>query len=160
MLRVNRKTDYAIRFLLCLAKRPAGTRLSTDFMRREMLVPGAIAQQIIAGLAHGGFVVTFPGRNGGVQLARPATQISLLQVLEHFEGPVHISDCLTDRLACPLEGTCVVQGCWDHVRRLVRDELGRQDFDLMACQTRATETLDGSIRARGRGLGTIEREDD
>lgn len=139
VLRIHRTTDYAIRFLLSLAKRPAGARLSTDAIRREMHIPAALAQRIVAGLARGGFVETFPGREGGVQLGRQAAQISLLQVVEHFEGPLQLSDCMTDRLSCPFDASCVVRGRWDRLQSLMRAELADQTFAQMAEETLALE---------------------
>ena len=83
MIQINRQTDYAIRVILSLSKHPAGTRKSTSEIRDEMLIPPAFSQRVVADLARGDFVLTFPGRDGGLQLARPADQINLLQVIEY-----------------------------------------------------------------------------
>ena len=80
MIQINRQTDYAIRIILALSKHPPGTRKSTSEIRDEMLIPPALSQRIVADLARGNFIQTFPGRDGGIQLARPAEKINLLQV--------------------------------------------------------------------------------
>ena len=72
MLRINRQTDYAVRVLLALAKKPPETRLSTAEIREEMLIPKSVSLRIVADLARGGFIKTFPGRDGGIKLAHPA----------------------------------------------------------------------------------------
>ncbi len=64
MLHVNRKTDYAIRVLLALAKRGEEARVSTAVIQEEMLIPPALALQIVAALAKGGFILTYAGREG------------------------------------------------------------------------------------------------
>ena len=84
MIRINRQTDYAIRVILSLAKRGQGERASTSEIRKEMLIPPALAQRIVADLARGGFILTFPGRDGGLMLARPAREINLRQIVEHY----------------------------------------------------------------------------
>jgi len=141
VIRINRRTDYAIRVLLALAKRPPGTRLSSAQIRGEMLIPPALAQRIIAELARGGFLTTFPGRDGGVQLARSAAQINLRQVVEHFEGPILISDCMTARLDCPFENRCPVRRRWDRLQALICRELESLTFDQLALEALEAEGL-------------------
>ena len=48
MFRVNRQTDYAVRVVLALAKKPQGTRLPTSEIGREMLIPPSLLQRIVA----------------------------------------------------------------------------------------------------------------
>ena len=86
MIRINRQTDYAIRLILYLAQREKGKRVSTAEVRKEMQIPPALAQRIVADLARGEFILTFPGTDGGLVLARPADEINLRQIVEHFEG--------------------------------------------------------------------------
>jgi len=76
MIRINRQTDYAIRLILYLAQQEEGSRVSTAEVRKEMQIPPALAQRIAADLARGEFILTFPGRDGGLTLARPANEIN------------------------------------------------------------------------------------
>ena len=84
MIRINRQTDYAIRVLLALAKQRDEALLSTSQIQQEMLIPKALSLRVVAELAKGGFIVTYPGREGGLKLARPAAEINLRQVVTLF----------------------------------------------------------------------------
>lgn len=132
MNRLNRKTDYAVRVLLALARQPAGTRLPTARISREMLIPRALAGQIVADLARGGLVRTFPGREGGIQLARPADQITLLQAMELLEGPFHLSECVEGNVICPFEAHCPVRRQWIRVDDMVAAALSQVTFADLA----------------------------
>jgi Rrf2 family protein len=133
MIQINRQTDYAIRVILTLSKLPPGTRKSTSEIRDEMLIPPALSQRIVADLARGNFIETFPGRVGGIQLARPADQINLLQVIEYIQGPINVSDCLvTGGEACTFGDVCPVRRRWAKLRSLIRNELESQTFDQLA----------------------------
>jgi Rrf2 family protein len=133
MIQVNRQTDYAIRVILALSKHPPETRKSTSEIHDEMLIPHAFSQRIVADLARGNFIQTFPGRDGGIQLARPANQINLLQVIEFVQGPIDVSDCLaTDGAPCTFGSTCPVRKRLAKLRALIRDELESQTFDQIA----------------------------
>jgi Rrf2 family protein len=133
MIQINRQTDYAIRILLALSKLPSGTRKSTAEIRTEMLIPPALSQRIVADLARGNFIQTFPGRDGGIQLAQSADQINLLQVIEFVQGPIYVSDCLvTGGEACAFGIVCPVRRRWAKLRTLIRNELESQTFDQLA----------------------------
>ena len=134
MIQINRQTDYAIRIILALSKHPPGTRKSTSEIRDEMLIPPALSQRIVADLARGNFIQTFPGRDGGIQLARPAEKINLLQVVEYIQGPITVSDCLitSGAAACTFGSVCPVRNRWAKLRSLIRAELASQTFDQLA----------------------------
>jgi len=132
MIRINRQTDYAIRVILSLAKRAEEERASTTDIRNEMLIPPALAQRIVADLARGGFILTFPGRDGGLKLARPANEINLRQIVEHFEGKFFISDCLVDAGECPFDNQCPVRYRWAKLQSMILKELEQITFDELA----------------------------
>ncbi|MDD2923391.1 MAG: Rrf2 family transcriptional regulator, partial [Anaerolineales bacterium] len=94
MLKINRQTDYAVRVILALSKKEMGKRFSTSEIGREMLIPPALLQRIVAELANGGFIHTQTGRDGGVSLARTPKEITLLQIVERFEGELYLSECI------------------------------------------------------------------
>jgi len=132
MIRINRQTDYAVRVLLILARQPEGTKLSTAFIRDEMLIPGAFIPRIVARLAAEGLVTTYPGRDGGITLSRPASQISLLNVVEAFEGKLCLSDCFAGgNTDCPFETACPVRGRWGRVQAAMAREMSSMNFAEM-----------------------------
>jgi Rrf2 family protein len=123
MFRINRKTDYAIRIMVCLARRPFGARLPTQEIQTEMLIPRAFLQRIIADLSKNELIRTFPGPNGGLELARPAESINLKHIWEAVEGPLLISDCLQTPGECPLDADCPVRRRWCRLQALLVHEL-------------------------------------
>jgi Rrf2 family nitric oxide-sensitive transcriptional repressor len=148
MFRVNRQTDYAVRVVLALAKMPQGTRMTTAEIGQQMLIPPSLLQRIVAGLANGGFIKTQPGRDGGLTLAFLPDQITLLQIVEHFEGPLVISDCILKEGDCPFENKCPVSCQWWYLNDLLRNEMKRITFQQLVddgIQIEATLTPSGSI---------------
>ncbi len=132
MLRINRQTDYAIRVVLALSKHPEHKRICTTEIQQEMLIPQAFLPRIVAELSRGGFIVTFPGRDGGLELAKPASQINLRQVVEYFEGPILISDCIAGRIQCPFDNKCPVRRRWGKLDAVIHHELEAITFDELA----------------------------
>ena len=145
MFRVNRQTDYAIRVILVLARQPLGTRLSSSEIGKEMLIPAAFLSRIVAQLAQSNLVHTFPGREGGLQLARPAEDISLRDVVERMEGPFLLSECMLEEQACPFEGTCPVQTRWNRLQKVILDELSNTKFSELAQEVDTKQAIDSMI---------------
>ena len=141
MIRINRQTDYAVRFILSLARREEGKRVSTAEIRKEMLIPPALAQRIVADLARGNFILTFPGRDGGVVLSRPAREINLRQIVEHFEGKFFISDCLVDGGDCPFDNNCPVRFRWTRLQSQIVQELEQITFEDLAQDALSVNTI-------------------
>jgi Rrf2 family protein len=137
MLRINRQTDYAVRVLLALATREANMRLSSTQIREEMLIPKSFMPRIVAQLANSGLVKTFAGRDGGLQLARPAAQISIRDVVEVFEGPLLLSECMQAHGEddCPFAGNCHVRSKWGRVQLVMLREMASINFALLAQET-------------------------
>lgn len=137
MLRINRQTDYAVRVILALAKRPEGTRLSTAEIQREMLIPPAMMVRIVAELARAGLLKTFAGRDGGLSLPRPASKITIKDIVEAFEGPVLLSACLQVKGEddCPFQTTCPVRTKWGRIQVVMMREMASINFADLAQET-------------------------
>ena len=86
MLSINRQTDYACRIILHLAT--CSERVTAHEIARQQLVPRALARRIVTRLANAHLVIAGCGREGGLELARPPSEISLLDVIEAIEGPL------------------------------------------------------------------------
>jgi Rrf2 family protein len=106
---------------------------------KKRLIPRAFVRRVITQLANAGLVSTTRGLNGGLELARPASEISLLQVVEAIEGPLGLNACVLNPQACPLMQVCSVHETWVHTRAVLAEELSKSTFDKLA---RRGATLD------------------
>ena len=134
MLKINRQTDYAVRVILALAKRGEGARLSSADIQQEMLIPKSLMLRIVAQLSRDGLLNTFPGREGGLMLPRPASQITLQDVVEAFEGPILLSACLDVKNEddCPFQANCPVRPKWGRVQVAMMREMASISFEDLA----------------------------
>ncbi len=131
MLRINRQTDYAVRVILALSKKGTSKRVPTAEIGHEMLIPPSLLQRIVAELAGGGFILTQAGRDGGITLARAPKEITLLEVVEHFEGELYLSDCVLKPGECPFDRKCPVHCQWVRLKNILRDEMARITFEQL-----------------------------
>ena len=134
MLKINRQTDYAIRVVLALAKRGEGTRLSSAAIQQDMLIPKAFMSRIVAQLSKQRLINTFPGREGGLSLPRHPSQITLKDVVELFEGPILLSECMQVKGEddCPFQSKCPVRPGWGRVQVAMMREMASITFEDLA----------------------------
>ncbi|MDP3542326.1 MAG: Rrf2 family transcriptional regulator [Elusimicrobiota bacterium] len=96
-LNLNRGGEYAIAALTRLALETgsqAGKLVPVQALADGQNLPKAFLSKIIELCARAGLITTKSGAGGGVALAKPAAEISLLDILEACEGPYHRADCV------------------------------------------------------------------
>jgi Rrf2 family protein len=149
MLKINRRTDYAVRVGVALAKRPQGTRLPTQVVQAEMQIPRPFLLRIISELSRASLIQTFTGPTGGIQLARPAKEITLLDIHQAMEEPLCLSDCLVAPGDCQLSSNCPVRLRWGRLQGVIRRELRRTTLWQLAREALALEALDMQAQIPG-----------
>jgi len=81
----------------------------------------AFLDQLLADLRRAGIVRATRGARGGFTLARDASTITALEIVEALEGPVAPSVCTPD--VCGRQGGCAAESVWSSVAAAVRDAL-------------------------------------
>lgn len=107
-MRLTRQTNYAIRILMYCAANPE--RLSrVPEIAAAYSVSELFLFKILQPLVENRLVETVRGRNGGVRLARPAAEITLLDVVKVTEESFAMAECFeNDTAECPLVDSCAL----------------------------------------------------
>ena len=87
-MRMSAKAEYAVRAMTHLASLPAGDLITTDEIAKSQGIPAQFLVDILSELRADRLVRSQRGRDGGYQLARPAEQISIADVLRCIDGPL------------------------------------------------------------------------
>jgi Rrf2 family protein len=139
-MEITQQADYAVRAVLELALQPPGVRLSCETIAHRHAIPVPFLTKICARLATEGILRSQRGVNGGVQLARPADEINLLEVVEAIDGPITFNRCNRKPSECARSRTCVVHPIWAELCSEFRDRLASYTFAAMVASTRTTST--------------------
>jgi len=86
-MRVSAKVDYALRALAELAAAPPGL-MTAEQLASAQQIPPKFLESILSQLRGAGLVASQRGAVGGYQLARPAEEISIADVIRELEGPI------------------------------------------------------------------------
>ncbi|MCS6910528.1 MAG: Rrf2 family transcriptional regulator [Anaerolineales bacterium] len=127
-MHITRQADYAVRAVLYLAQCGPGARVATAEVAREQHIPLTFLAKIVSQLSAAGILRATRGARGGIALARPPEDVSLLEIVEAIDGPITINECTTDPSLCPLGADCAVREVWCNVRADLTKRLGETSF--------------------------------
>ncbi|MDD9333840.1 MAG: iron-responsive transcriptional regulator RirA, partial [Bartonella sp.] len=105
-MRLTKQTNYALRMLMyCASNQEALSRIPE--IASTYAVSELFLFKILQPLVEAGFIKTVRGRNGGVKLAKPATEISVADVIKITEDNFSMAECFDNQSSnCPLIDFC------------------------------------------------------
>ena len=122
-LRLTNAADYAVRSMLYIASLPEGRVVLRSEVAETQKIPSSFMAKILRGLVRAGLLRSSRGVHGGFALARPASEINLLDVVEAIEGPVALTQCIPDPDACEHSANCPANAVWVRVQEKIGEVL-------------------------------------
>jgi Rrf2 family iron-responsive transcriptional regulator len=147
IVRLTRQTNYAVRILMyCAANEGRLSRIPE--IAAAYTVSELFLFKILQPLVEARLVETVRGRNGGVRLGRPATEITLFDVVRVTEESFAMAECFeSEGSDCPLIDSCGLNSALREALNAFFAVLSRHTIaDLVGSRT--------SMRAR-LGIGDI-----
>lgn len=131
-MKLSTKPRYGLRILAQIAVdtedgRPAGGK---DIAKRQG-ISTAYMEQILIPLRNAGVISAVRGRNGGYLLARPAEDISVLDIIEIFEGKLELVEGKACD-ACSQDAICPTREVWDRLSVVLREESAKINVGELA----------------------------
>jgi Rrf2 family protein len=111
-LQISRKIEYGLRAMLYLASQPEGSVVPFREIAERMNVPQDFMAKILKRLCKEKLASSTRGAQGGYTLARPAAQITFLDVIEAMEGKVQVNLCAQHSNACDFGTDCTMTEVW------------------------------------------------
>ena len=139
-LALSKRGDYVVRSAICLAHAYASGRpTKLREVSAEMGVPRTYVSQILSDLVRANVAVSSAGMHGGYRLARPAAQVSLLEIVEAGEGSLVPERCALCDGPSRWEEVCPLHDAWGRASRALRTELAATSLAELAASDRAIE---------------------
>jgi Rrf2 family transcriptional regulator, nitric oxide-sensitive transcriptional repressor len=140
-MRLTTYTDYSLRLLMYLAAEP-GRRATIA----EVATAYGISENHLTKVAHGlgrlGWLATVRGQGGGLELARPAQQVGIGQVVRGTEGGDLPAACFGDPpAACTIACACQLRGVLAEAVEAFYAALDRHTLADLVRQPRALSRL-------------------
>ena len=126
-MRLSTKSRYGLRILVQIAlDNLNGKKLAQGrVIATRQDITDAYLVQIMIRLKRGGIIGTVRGCNGGYELRKQPEEITVLEVIELFEGTISLADCSKGNTKCKQTEKCSTTHVWLHLSDLFRNEAGK-----------------------------------
>ena len=139
MALLSKRCVYGLRATLYLVAHQEGQGfVSIKDIAEALAVSFHFLTKILQQLTEGGFLLSARGPSGGVMMARPAKEISVLDVIECLDGPDLFQACVLGLEGCNDHKPCPLHASWASHRaelhrlfsRTTLNQLGRETLEL------------------------------
>ncbi len=150
MLRLSKKADYALIAMKHLAIRDPAVSSARE-IAEQYKIPVELMAKVLQRLARRGLLSSLQGTRGGYQLARPAIDISLADVIQAVDGPLTVTACALHGKACQQYETCNVRDPLRRIRVLIHEALATCSLLEIAVEPREKSSGRAAQAAAGQG---------
>ncbi|HVV68063.1 MAG TPA: SUF system Fe-S cluster assembly regulator [Gammaproteobacteria bacterium] len=122
MLRISKLADYATVIMHHLAVQPDQWVSASEIAEQVHLAIPTVSK-ILKMLCEASLVISARGTGGGYKLGKPASAISVAEVVTAIEGKPSLTECAQGAQLCVQEGVCAVKHNWRAINRFVFNTL-------------------------------------
>ena len=124
--RISSRSHHGLVFVTELAKAHArGERMSVRAIARRTHISEGYLEELAARLREDGIIRGSRGRGGGYVLSRPATEITMGEIVRLLDGPVVFAACQDPMAArrCPVKRRCASRRFFWRLKAVIDREL-------------------------------------
>jgi Rrf2 family transcriptional regulator, iron-sulfur cluster assembly transcription factor len=111
---LNTRGRYAVTAMADLARYGAESALALPMIAERQQISLAYLEQLFLKLRRAGLVESARGRSGGYRLGRPASMISVAQIMAAVDEDTRMTRCHGEQAKPCLAGQrCLTHGLWD-----------------------------------------------
>jgi Rrf2 family protein len=142
---LSRQADYAGRAKVDIAGFQDRSLVLTDEIARQAQFPGLLPPRIIASLSKAQLIHAYRGARDGITLARPASEISMLDVIQAIDGPIRFNRCTYQPSRCDRSSFCYVHPIWRQAQNHSNQLLGGTKLSDLAGIAREGKPLESVL---------------
>lgn len=122
-MNISRASDYAIRGLVYMAKKPEGTVCFVKDIAKNTASPASFMSKIFQLLAKSGLVHSYIGAKGGFTFNVQPEDITIKVIVEVIDGPIILNRCVANKSSCQNIGNCDVHFMWLDIQKMLTKAL-------------------------------------
>jgi Rrf2 family protein len=132
-MKLSTKSRYGLRILLQITLDSVGNApVKGNVIAKKQDLSEPYLEQIMIPLKNAGLVRTVRGCNGGYVLNRTPEKITLLNIIELFEGELQLVNCDDCRRSCATERKCASSVVWKNLSNALREEASKITLEDIA----------------------------
>ena len=139
-MRLSTRAHYAVRAVLDLALHSQHGPVAIQEIARRQAISSSYLEQLFVKLRRGNLIRSIRGSRGGYQLARPAAQVHLANIIELVDEPLQPVACLDGQKDCDLASECLTQDIWRQLGNRIHSFLSSITLDQLMPEIRQNGT--------------------
>lgn len=153
MMKLSTKGRYGLRAVLDLALHSETEAVSLSSIAERQSISISYLEQLIAKLKKAGIVNSIRGAQGGYVLGKPASEISVGEILRALEGDLNPVDCAEvtgGDASCSGSDLCVTKYVWKRISDSINHAVDTLFLDELVAESKLVmkEKESGSSRNR------------
>ncbi|WP_320053336.1 Rrf2 family transcriptional regulator [uncultured Acetobacteroides sp.] len=141
---LTQKTRYAMLALTRLAKEYGKGTLGISQIAESELIPKRFLESILLDLKKNGYLASKLGKSGGYFLLKHPDEISLLEIIQLFEGSIAMLACTSEKSYqpcehCKDEASCPIRSTFKDIREYTFRKLQSTTLTMLASQPSLAE---------------------
>jgi Rrf2 family protein len=142
-MKLSTKSRYGLRILLQIAYESKDIKaVKGKDIAWKQNISEAYLEQIMIPLKNAGFVKTLRGCRGGYALDKRPEELSVLDVIELFEGRLKLVKCVGDDDACERCSVCLATEVWRKLSGVLRREAANINLGVLVSKMKNSDTVD------------------
>ena len=139
-MKISTKGKYGLRAMIDLAQYSEQEAVSISSIAQRQKISESYLEQLVAKLKKAELVVSIRGAAGGYRLARPASGISVGDVLRALEGDVRAVICTAQtEEGCEGEELCVTKYVWQRINESIEKTVDEMMLDQLVVESRKAQ---------------------
>lgn len=129
----SKSAEYAIQAMIYLAEKNDPSPVRVNEIAKAYNIPQQFLSKIAQNLVKQRLLLSVRGRNGGLKLARPASEILLNQIVYAVDGPPAEHEvCVIGLDYCSDDMPCPLHHHWKPIREQIRSLLEEENLEHLA----------------------------
>lgn len=118
---ITKQTDYAIRILGSMARDKNSVYTTTE-LAEKLKISKPFVRAIMQKLNKEKIIISTKGKGGGFRMAMAPDEISVVSLINVFQGPIKLDDCLIRKSLCPEVKTCSLKKKLKEIGSYINEE--------------------------------------
>ena len=121
-MKLSTKGRYGVKAMFELALHHGNEPISIKAIAEKQVISEYYLEQLFGTLRKAGLIISTRGAQGGYILAREPSRITAADILNVLEGPIEISECISDEeMNCSKADYCATRLLWIKISSSVND---------------------------------------
>jgi len=120
-MKLNTTSQYAIRIMTFIVNNDSNKLFNAKIISEKLSIPYKYLTKIMTQLVDANIIVSIRGREGGYSIAKEASQIKILDILNAVKECLHSKNCLLGLGTCNETKKCAMHDRWREPKISVLD---------------------------------------